>query len=76
MPVIVEVQLHNGRIVEIEFPHRPTPDEVERAALEIERQLGIAPPPPKPQPTQAQQLAGALRGTLQRGWNWLRGKLG
>jgi len=78
MPVIVEVQLRNGRIVEIEFPHRPTPDEVERAALEIERQLGITPPPPppKPQPTQAQQLAGALRGTLQRGWNWLRSKLG
>jgi len=76
MPVIVEVQLRNGRIVEIEFPHRPTPDEVERAALEIERQLGVTPPPPKPQPTQAQQLAGALRSTLAKGWNWLRGKLG
>ena len=79
MPVTVEVQLRNGRTVEIEFPSRPTPDEVERAALEIERHLGIAPSPPQPptqQPTQTKQLAGALRGTLTRGWSWLKSKLG
>jgi hypothetical protein len=74
MPTI-ELTLRNGTVVEVDFPHMPTPQEIDKVAAEIERQLGIA-PPPKPQPTQAQQLAGALRGTLQRGWNWLRSKLG
>jgi len=76
MPTI-ELTLRNGTVVEVDFPHMPTPQEIDKVAAEIERQLGIAPPPPpKPQPTQAQQLAGALRGTLQRGWNWLRQTLG
>ena len=75
MPTL-ELTLRNGTVVEVDFPHMPTPQEIDKVAAEIERQLGIAPPPPKPQPTQAQQLAQAMASTLRRGWNWLRGKLG
>jgi len=77
MPVTVEVRLPDGRTLEIQFPSKPTPEQVQQTVeqiLAVERLS--APKPAAPQPTQAQQLAGALRGTLQRGWNWLRSKLG
>jgi len=77
MPVIVEVKLPDGRLLEIQFPNKPTPQDVQRV---VEQILAINQPAasktPPQQPTQGQQLAGALRGTLQRGWNWLRSKLG
>ena len=75
MPII-EIQLRDGRIVEVDLPRVPSPAEVDRIAREIEAHLGIAPATPAQQPTQAQQLAQAVRGTLQRGWNWLRSRLG
>jgi hypothetical protein len=77
MPVTVEVRLPDGRTLEIQFPSKPTPEQVQQTVeqiLAINRTAASKTPPR--QPTQAQQLAGALRGTLQRGWNWLRSKLG
>ena len=77
MPEVkVRVQLRDGRWATIIFEKQPTPEEIDREAAALEALLGISPPTPTAQPTQAQQLAGALRGTLQRGWNWLRSKLG
>jgi hypothetical protein len=76
MPVTVEVKLPDGRLLEIQFPNKPTTQDVQRVVEQILAQQPQPTAPAKPQPTQAQQLAGALRGTLQRGWNWLRGKLG
>jgi len=76
MPVTVEVKLPDGRLLEIQFPNKPTPQDVQRVVEQILAQQPQPTAPAKPQPTQAQQLAGALRGTLQRGWNWLRSKLG
>jgi len=77
MPEVkVRVQLRDGRWATIIFEKQPTPEEIDREAAALEALLGISSPTPTAQPTQAQQMAGALRGTLQRGWNWLRGKLG
>jgi predicted metal-dependent hydrolase len=77
MPEVkVRVQLRDGRWATIIFEKQPTPEEIDREAAALEALLGISPPTPAAQPTQAQQLAGALRSTLQRGWNWLRSKLG
>jgi len=77
MPVTVEVRLPDGRTLEIQFPSKPTPEQVQQAVEQILAAERLsAPKPAAPQPTQAQQLAQAMASTLRRGWNWLRGKLG
>jgi len=77
MPEVkVRVQLRDGRWATIIFEKQPTPEEIDREAAALEALLGISPPTPTAQPTQAQQLAQAMASTLRRGWNWLRGKLG
>jgi len=77
MPEVkVRVQLRDGRWATIIFEKQPTPEEIDREAAALEALLGISPPTPTAQPTQAQQLAQAMADTLKRGWNWLRGKLG
>jgi len=74
--VRVRVQLRDGRWATIIFEKQPTPEEIDREAATLEALLGISPPTPPAQPTQARRQTGGLVGTIQRGWNWLRSKLG